>query len=407
MTHASELLDTSPFHILERPVRFISYGAQREAASFLKQTYGYDHGLGVFYGPPLSGKRTLVRHFIEKLPDNATAAVVDAAGLDVETFLEALTHEFGLDMGDVSVNVMMNMVKVFAVQHTSSSYPPLLVIDNVNAMKPETVHILSQLAKLAVHSQSALRILLLSDCRLDKMLAAPGLKIINARKTGEHELGAMTRAETAYYIDAKLRCAGVEHPEDVLSSAETDELFDDIGGRPGLIDRAVLQHLTKSVEKAERAPLRAVTEDEWREVDGDTPKLIITKDGKTIGTIELDKPRLMIGRSEYNDVIIDSNYISRHHALIVRDEGVTVLTDLNSTNGVYVNSQRVFVHGLRHDDVISLGNHGIKLFDPSQRERAEPDESALVDTATMKALCDVRHSYARESMNLQRMKLEA
>jgi len=190
----------------------------------------------------------------------------------------------------------------------------------------------------------------------------------------------------------------------VLSSADTDELFDDIGGRPGLIDKAVLQHLTKSVERAEREPLQAVGGDDWYPQGDDTPRLVITKDGKTIGTIELDKPRLIIGRSEYSDVVIDSNYISRHHALIVRDEGVTILMDLNSTNGVYVNSQRVFVHGLRHDDVISLGNHGIKLFDPSQRERAEPDKSALVDTATMKALCDVRQSYARESMNLQRTK---
>ena len=401
MTVAQAQLDTGPFHALEKPVRFVTYGAQREAATFLKQTYSYDHGLGLFYGPPLSGKRTLVQHFIGKLPDNAATAVIDAAGLDVETFLEVLTHEFGLDMGDVSVNVMLNMVKVFAVQHTSSSYPPLLVIDNVNAMKPETVHILSQLAKLTVHSQSALRIVLLSDCRLDKMLAAPGLKTIDARKTGEHELGAMTRAETAYYIDTKLRCAGVEHPEDVLSSADTDEIYDAVGGRPGQIDRAVLKRLTKSVDKAERAPLQAVTEDEWQAADDDTPRLIITKDGNTIGTIELDKPRQMIGRSEYNDIVIDCTFISRHHALIVREDGMTILTDLNSTNGVYVNSQRVFVHGLRHDDVISLGNHGIKLFDPSCRERAEPNESELVDTATMKALCDVRHSYARESVDLR------
>jgi len=397
MTHASEQLDTSPFHALEKPLIFISYRSQREASTFIKQTYKFDNGLGLLCGPPGSGKITVIRHTIDQLPEDVTTAVVDAAGLDAEIFLQTLTHELGLDMQEVSVNVMMNMVKVFTVQQTSSNYPPLLVIDNFNAMKPETVHVVCQLAKLKLQGQSALRLVLVSDYALDKMMLAPGLRAINARKTGELELGPMTRAETAYYLDAKLRRAGVECPEDVLSSAVTDELFNATGGRPGLIDKAVLKRLTRPVETEKRKPLQAVIEDEWQAAEDDTPRLIITKDGKTVGNITLHESRTLIGRSESNHVTIDSTFISRYHALITRDNGVTTLSDLNSTNGTYVNSNRVSVHCLRHDDVISLGNHGIKLFDPNCRLRVEPDAAELADTATMKALSDVRRIHAREN----------
>jgi hypothetical protein len=45
---------------------------------------------------------------------------------------------------------------------------------------------------------------------------------------------------------------------------------------------------------------------------------------------------------------------------------------------------------LRHDDIISLGNHGIKLVSPSSRTRTKTPESDLVDTATLKTLADIR-----------------
>ena len=400
MSNEQAQLDTSPFHILEKPLLFVSYRSQREAVTFLKQTYGSDHGLGVFHGAPASGKRSLIQHYVDRLPADAMAAVVDAAGLDAQTFLETLMYEYGLDMHGSSVNVMMNMVKVFAVQQTSVRHAPLLVIRKFNAMTPEAVQIVSQLVKLTFQNQSALRLVLVSDVPLDRMLAAPGLQAISARKTGEHELGGMTRAETAHYLDAKLRCAGVVRPETVISATATDEIYNETGGRPGSVDKCVLERLAG----ARKLPLQAVSDDEWATPGDDSPRLIITKDGKTIGTIALDTERVLIGRAKYNDVTIDSTFISRHHALLVRDEGKTVIADLNSTNGTFVNSERIIAHGLRHDDVISLGNHGIKLFDPNSRQRATPDEDSFIDTATMKALCNIRNSDLHESLQLPNLK---
>ena len=120
------------------------------------------------------------------------------------------------------------------------------------------------------------------------------------------------------------------------------------------------------------------------------PVLFITLNGKTLQRVKLDKPHLLIGRSELNDITINSSCMSRHHAMLFRKGGVMLLADLNSTNGVFVNSERVTSQVLRHDDVITLGDHRIKIFDSNSRHRAEIGGSSMEDTETMKALEDTR-----------------
>ena len=71
--------------------------------------------------------------------------------------------------------------------------------------------------------------------------------------------------------------------------------------------------------------------------------------------------------------------------------------DLNSTNGTYVNSRRVHNHVLNHDDVISIGNHGIKFHDPAARQRDSLEGTGFDETVVMKNLADMRKLLAREN----------
>ena len=76
------------------------------------------------------------------------------------------------------------------------------------------------------------------------------------------------------------------------------------------------------------------------------------------------------------------------------------LLDLNSTNGTFLNSRRVQSKVLRHEDVISLGNHGIKLISRTYRSRAATEEQNLADTAKMKTLSDMRRLRAELSVDI-------
>ncbi len=112
------------------------------------------------------------------------------------------------------------------------------------------------------------------------------------------------------------------------------------------------------------------------------------------------KPRLLIGRSDHNDIAIGSRFISRHHALLVRHGSATFLMDLNSTNGTFVNAKRVSNQVLVHDDVITVGHHKIKFSDPYARSRDQLDGPEFADTAIMKTLEDMRNLLAQENTAL-------
>jgi chromosome segregation ATPase len=62
-----------------------------------------------------------------------------------------------------------------------------------------------------------------------------------------------------------------------------------------------------------------------------------------------------IGRTPDNDLQVDASFISRHHAVLLLTGNQTVIEDLNSTNGIYVNGTRVTRETLSDGDVVMVG----------------------------------------------------
>ena len=71
-----------------------------------------------------------------------------------------------------------------------------------------------------------------------------------------------------------------------------------------------------------------------------TKIVVVTSKGKF--EHEIDKPYISIGRSKDNDIVIDDLSVSRKHAILEKDEtGKFYITDLNSSNGTFVNNVRI------------------------------------------------------------------
>ncbi len=74
------------------------------------------------------------------------------------------------------------------------------------------------------------------------------------------------------------------------------------------------------------------------------------------GTITpLDAPNLVIGRHSETDLPIDDPEISRRHCRIFLRNQSWFIEDLRSTNGVFVNDQRISKTSLKQGDVLKLG----------------------------------------------------
>ncbi len=107
-------------------------------------------------------------------------------------------------------------------------------------------------------------------------------------------------------------------------------------------------------------PAVAVREQPQSEVATQVPsarsgqRLLVRTDGDA-GIVHQLTRRTTIGRIPVNDLCVDSESISRHHAVVLVTDSGTAIEDLNSTNGVYVNGVRVQRQQLLEGDLVTIG----------------------------------------------------
>ena len=88
----------------------------------------------------------------------------------------------------------------------------------------------------------------------------------------------------------------------------------------------------------------------------------VVKDGKIEQVMEVaeGQSRIMIGRSEDSELRLNSDCVSRHHALIFCTEQGLYIEDLNSFNGTIVNSRTITRCDLRAGDIVMIGDFQIR-----------------------------------------------
>jgi hypothetical protein len=89
----------------------------------------------------------------------------------------------------------------------------------------------------------------------------------------------------------------------------------------------------------------------------DDSRLVMREGPQPGQTFVLDQDSLTLGRDPGNEIMIGDPQVSRQHARITRQGGLTVIEDAGSTNGTFVNGLRLAgPHTLTDGDVISLGD---------------------------------------------------
>jgi ATP-binding cassette, subfamily B, bacterial len=92
-------------------------------------------------------------------------------------------------------------------------------------------------------------------------------------------------------------------------------------------------------------------------------RMLIEVDGMLIGSAELNKPLLTVGRLSGNDVQVPSQRVSRLHAKIRWENGAWLIEDADSLNGISYKGERVDRHILTHRDRIYLAPTAILQYE--------------------------------------------
>ena len=110
-------------------------------------------------------------------------------------------------------------------------------------------------------------------------------------------------------------------------------------------------------------------------VPRDEKAFILFIAGPLIGKMYLlDQSETIIGRADDVDISIADARISRHHVRLLIEEGQVIIEDMGSTNGTFVNGERISRCPLRNNDRIHLTSDTLFKFalgDEAERMYAE------------------------------------
>ncbi len=120
-------------------------------------------------------------------------------------------------------------------------------------------------------------------------------------------------------------------------------------------------------------------------------RLLLMFNKQVVKEVPLLTESLTLGRREDNGIVIDNLAVSTFHARIDKTGSNYILTDLQSTNGTYVNDERITSRKLLNGDNIRIGKH-VLIFVATDQEKpdgeGEPtlNNTMILDTQSQRQL---------------------
>jgi general secretion pathway protein A len=378
-----------PFRLSPDP-QFLYLSKQHaRAKAYMESTIWFTDGFVVITGEIGAGKTTLIETFLRELQTDAVVAQINQTQLSPTAFLQTVLVQFGFSPFNMKKPEVLATLNQFLVEQHVSGRKVLLIVDEAQNLSHRVLEEVRMLSGIETTKDKALRIILAGQPELNDKLNSPELIQLTQRVRLRFHLTALNRAETAAYIDHRLEVAGSQGRR-IFADETYAVIYKYTGGVPRLIntlcDTCMMAAFGRDQDTVTAAELdAAVTELQWVEFAAgtnrlrapnlDTPppshpdaghtvgRILLASEGKTVMERELKPGRLVIGRTPDNDLQIDSKFISRHHCQIVTQADSCLIEDLNSTNGIYVQSKRVRRYNLNDGDVVQVGQHEIMYID--------------------------------------------
>lgn len=379
--------EQAPFGLTPDP-EFVYWSKQHSRAkAFMESTIWLSDGFVVITGEIGSGKTTLLQSFLSELDENVIYAVVSQTQLSPTQFLQAVLTEFGFKPFEKKKVELLDMLNMFLIEQYAAGKKVILIVDEAQNLSQKVLEEIRLLSGIETQKEKVMRIILAGQPELKDTLDSPGLKQLIQRVRLRFHLGPLDRPDTRAYIQHRLAVAG-RPAEDIFAEDTFEVIYRYTGGVPRLIntlcDSSLLVAFAdeKTTIKAEDI-LATVEELGWSEHEDSTgehealPRAVkdknanknylvrieVRSDGKPVAEHFFETGRFVIGRAPDNEIFIDSQFVSRHHAQLTVNEAGCALEDLNSTNGVFIDNKQVKKQLLADGDIISLGTHELVYHD--------------------------------------------
>ena len=254
-------LNEKPFAITPDP-RYL-YLSERHAEALAHLLYGINESGGFIQltGEVGTGKTTVVRTLLSRVPHHADVAVILNPRVTPVEFLLTICEELGLGIAETdrdSVKQMVDALNRRLLAAHAEGRRIIVIVDEAQNLTPEVLEQVRLLTNLETPTQKLLQIILIGQPELRELLDRTELRQLAQRITGRYHLEPLSLEETRGYVRHRLRVAGAG--EEIFTASALTAVHRVAAGIPRVInvtcDRALLGAYTQETRKVTPALVR-------------------------------------------------------------------------------------------------------------------------------------------------------
>jgi len=254
-------LAEKPFAITPDP-RYL-YLSERHAEALAHLLYGINESGGFIQltGEVGTGKTTVVRTLLSRVPHHADVAVILNPRITPVEFLLTICEELGLAIAEGqrdSVKEMVDALNRRLLSAHAEGRRIIVLVDEAQNLSFDVLEQVRLLTNLETPTQKLLQIILIGQPELRELLDRTDLRQLAQRITGRYHLKPLSREETKGYVRHRLRVAGAT--AEIFTPGALVELHRLSLGIPRVInvacDRALLGAYTQETKKINASLVR-------------------------------------------------------------------------------------------------------------------------------------------------------
>ncbi|MBI1422173.1 MAG: AAA family ATPase [Gammaproteobacteria bacterium] len=368
-----------PFQLTADARYFFQGQGHMRARDYLNYILRERDGVALITGEPGIGKTMLLEHALADLDADIVVGRIQQTLLTTTEFLLAICLQLGMKPFQFNKTVLIDEIQRFCQLQHAEGKNVVLVVDEAHNLRIDTLEEIRMLAKLERNGKRLMQIVLVGQPTLRHMLSSMRNNSLSQMVRLTCQIEPLGKSEIANYIEYRLYVASNGVDRGLFPSELVPAIMRYTGGVPRLInllsdmmmivacmrksqvlDRACLNTAIKTLawpvyQKRIREMPKAVEDNKFVQ-QRPLPVLEIRQHNQIVARFLLSRERMRIGREEGQDIRLDDRRASRQHAQILYLFGSFFLQDLNSTNGTYVNGQRVGWHAISNKDRIRIGH---------------------------------------------------
>lgn len=248
-------ISESPFSIVPSARFLYLSDRHREALTHMLGSMGGGGGFGLLTGEVGTGKTTVLRALVPRLPQATQVAVILNPSLSTHELLAALSDELTISYPEhASIKILTDGIYQHLLTNHQAGKQTLLLIDEAQHLMPDVLEQLRLLTNLETDSTKLLKVVLVGQPELQQLLQQERLRQLAQRITSRYHLLPLTLEEVSEYINYRLRVVDCLHQ--VFAPAQTQQIAKATGGIPRLInlvcDKAMqlaYQKMTHQIDK--------------------------------------------------------------------------------------------------------------------------------------------------------------